>query len=499
MGRPIEFRERLSGCRNNFLAIVQPLLAGLHAYTGLTINIIAGRINEETQVFETLSANAGVVGGKDWARWDPEGYSTTLKLYLHFVHAGYLEAHNLVDGMVSSSPSAGPSVVPPPPSAGPLVGPPPPDAFVGMNMLRIDDPDHDVVMDDPSAPPPLCDDAVDDMLSSGLILPASPAVPAPPTPAAPAATTAANPTEPAAPAPPAPALNTGPTPAAAAPTPHAAAAPAAAAAPTAPPAPAAPAAAAPTPAASAAAPAAPAVSRPKPKLTWGIPKMGEELGDALREKILGMEKDKRDRYLSDLQRMTPFYQQQEMYMARNERTALEMGLLGATKRVEMEGEGGRRRKKDGERDEEEWDGSEDSDEEEGEDSDEEEDCDQSGPERTPVKTRRGGEGTEAKETRPGAKLISKAPTWAENAKKILSDDARMGACPMQRAPGPEPTPETAPPPAATQGCERELAPWPRLPPGPACPWPLAPPVPGPPAPVPAPPALKRVTRSISMN
>jgi hypothetical protein len=85
------------------------LLAGLHEYTGLTLNIIGARINEETQQFETLryaadlarrsydkwadsksSANAGVVDGKDWARWDPEGYSGTLKTYLKFVHAGYM-------------------------------------------------------------------------------------------------------------------------------------------------------------------------------------------------------------------------------------------------------------------------------------------------------------------------------------------------------------------------------------------------------------------------
>ncbi|KAJ7807693.1 hypothetical protein B0H14DRAFT_2609484 [Mycena olivaceomarginata] len=69
-------------CCEKFLSIVQPLLAGLHAYTGLTLNIIGGRINEETQKFETMSANAGVVDGKDWPRWDPEGYTATLKTYL---------------------------------------------------------------------------------------------------------------------------------------------------------------------------------------------------------------------------------------------------------------------------------------------------------------------------------------------------------------------------------------------------------------------------------
>ncbi|KAJ7896113.1 hypothetical protein B0H14DRAFT_2558531 [Mycena olivaceomarginata] len=41
-------------CHENFLPIVQPLLAGLHAYTGLTLNIIGGRINEETQQFKTM-------------------------------------------------------------------------------------------------------------------------------------------------------------------------------------------------------------------------------------------------------------------------------------------------------------------------------------------------------------------------------------------------------------------------------------------------------------
>jgi hypothetical protein len=36
------------------------------------------------------SANSGLVGGKDWARWDPEGYSAMLKTYLKFIHAGFL-------------------------------------------------------------------------------------------------------------------------------------------------------------------------------------------------------------------------------------------------------------------------------------------------------------------------------------------------------------------------------------------------------------------------
>ncbi|KAF8174315.1 hypothetical protein K438DRAFT_1980334 [Mycena galopus ATCC 62051] len=185
-------------CRNNFLAIVQPLLAGLHAYTSLTINIIAGRINEETKVFEMLSANAG----------------TTLKAYLRFVHAGYLEVHNLVDtGGSLSSLSVGQHVTRSTMSAGPPVPPlpslPAEDAFVGMNMLRMDDnePPNDVMMGEPG---PLIDDGVDDMLASGVLLPgalampaasalATPTAPALATPAAPALATPAAPLAPTAP------------------------------------------------------------------------------------------------------------------------------------------------------------------------------------------------------------------------------------------------------------------------------------------------------------
>jgi hypothetical protein len=52
-----------SRCRENFLGIVQPLLAGLHEYTGLTLNIIGARINEDTQEFKTMRyiMNFGVI------------------------------------------------------------------------------------------------------------------------------------------------------------------------------------------------------------------------------------------------------------------------------------------------------------------------------------------------------------------------------------------------------------------------------------------------------
>ncbi|KAJ7206094.1 hypothetical protein GGX14DRAFT_568555 [Mycena pura] len=147
---PIQ-RSNASECRENFLGIVQPRLAGLHQYTGLILNIIGARINEDTQEFETMSANAGVVGGKDWARWDPEGYSSMLKNYLKFVHAQHLESQNLMD--------AGPSTVPPNPSGkpstatpAPVAAPPnaaatqPSDLLESNGLLRFH-PDGDVNMD----------------------------------------------------------------------------------------------------------------------------------------------------------------------------------------------------------------------------------------------------------------------------------------------------------------------------------------------------------------
>ncbi|KAF8184375.1 hypothetical protein K438DRAFT_1766448 [Mycena galopus ATCC 62051] len=48
-------------CRENFLSIVQPLLAGLHAYTGLTLNIMGGHINPETKQFEIRLAKIMII------------------------------------------------------------------------------------------------------------------------------------------------------------------------------------------------------------------------------------------------------------------------------------------------------------------------------------------------------------------------------------------------------------------------------------------------------
>jgi hypothetical protein len=88
------------------MTIVGPLLAGLRAYTGYTLNLMAGRIDGTNyegrrSVFYALlqmndvyllgrSANAGVVKGKDWAQWDSVGYGSAVHTYVKFVHAVHL-------------------------------------------------------------------------------------------------------------------------------------------------------------------------------------------------------------------------------------------------------------------------------------------------------------------------------------------------------------------------------------------------------------------------
>ncbi|KAF8126855.1 hypothetical protein K438DRAFT_2001197 [Mycena galopus ATCC 62051] len=202
-GEPSADPEIQEECRSNFSSMVQPLLAGLQAYTGLTLNIIGGRINEETKEFETISANAGLVDGKDWPRWDPEGYAAALKLYLKFVHAGYLESNNLVDD------GPGPSAVPAP--AGPVIDA---SAFVGMNLMQMEDPNGDgdinmplasdtdtartglpvtnsvkVVADPPALGPLPEEDDIDRALISGVVLP--PVTPVAPSGSAPPAPSSA--------------------------------------------------------------------------------------------------------------------------------------------------------------------------------------------------------------------------------------------------------------------------------------------------------------------
>ncbi|KAF8214544.1 hypothetical protein K438DRAFT_1749648 [Mycena galopus ATCC 62051] len=265
-------------CRDNFLAIVQPLLVGLKEYTGLTLNIIGAHINEETGNFETMSANAGIVDGKDWPRWDPDGYGANLKMYLKFVHAGYLESQSLIDMPGPSSSAPRPAVAATStPLSGKRGGPAGGDtcraapSFVGLISM-----DGDVEMrpatdqTEGSGLAPLVEDKDDERLTSGVILGGGPTAAA------------------AAPAPPAP-----PTPAVAAP-----------AAPAAPPAAPAP----PTPAAAAAATLAAASAPPAPtKPYWGIPQMTEEW----RQEILAKSGDERSTYIARVLRMTPHFQERK--------------------------------------------------------------------------------------------------------------------------------------------------------------------------------------------
>ncbi|KAJ7788951.1 hypothetical protein B0H14DRAFT_3503581 [Mycena olivaceomarginata] len=192
-GSPDANTEVQHQCRENFLGIIQPLVASLHEYTGLTLNIIGACINEDTQEFETMSANTGVVGGKDWARWDPKGYSLMLKNYLKFVHAQHLESQNLMD--------AGPSTMPPNPSSkpstaalpsnalAPAVAPlnaaatQPSDLLESNGLLRFD-PDRDINMG-PPLPLLIIEDGEDEVLEKGVLLPV-----VTPTPSAPIVTPA---------------------------------------------------------------------------------------------------------------------------------------------------------------------------------------------------------------------------------------------------------------------------------------------------------------------
>ncbi|KAF8134149.1 hypothetical protein K438DRAFT_1787283 [Mycena galopus ATCC 62051] len=243
--------------------------------------------------------------GKDWAQWDPEGYASALKSYLEFVHAGYLESHNLIDAL------PGPPVVPVVPAA-----------FVGMNMIVMDEPDANGDVNTPSAGelatqnategggdanmdtpaiPPLVDDTVDMMLEAGTLLP--PPAPAHVGPAGPTATPA-----PAGP-PPMPTPIGAATPAAAAPTPATGACNAAAMI-------------ASAAAAASVASATQSVSKKPP--TWGV--LG--MTDFLSAEMLEMEDDEREAYAARLRWMAPFDLEHEKSLTRNKRLAMEMKLFG---------------------------------------------------------------------------------------------------------------------------------------------------------------------------
>ncbi|KAF8171720.1 hypothetical protein K438DRAFT_2057811 [Mycena galopus ATCC 62051] len=384
-GEPNADPEIQEQCRTNFSLMVQPLLVGLQAYTGLTLNIIGGRINEETKEFETISANAGIIDGKDWARWDPEGYAATLKLFLKFMHAGYLEVNNLV--VNSPAPAS-------PPAARVID----PSAFVGMNLLCMAESNGDGDVDMPlpntemastgvEAPPsallPLRkEDEIDRVLASGAVLPAAlsaSATPAPsvPVPPAPSASASAPPT-PSVPAPPAPSAPAPPAPSA-----SEAALPAPSASP-----PLAP----PTPSASASA---------SPKPMWGL----SYLGNNLRKELLAMEAGQWEEYLRRLRRMTRSMQERERNLVRNRALEISMDLFGVavffgTKRKSKGKD--QRRKKKAKGDEEDWD---DGDEDSVSESNSEGEGEEEG-ENTPMRTR--GKGRAAGVTAGSSKMPNAA-------------------------------------------------------------------------------------------
>ncbi|KAF8166733.1 hypothetical protein K438DRAFT_1774900 [Mycena galopus ATCC 62051] len=364
-------------CCDNFLTVVQPLLT-LQAYTGLTLNIIGGRINKATKEFETIRR-------RQWQRLGslgPEGYASTLKLFLKFVHTRYLEYNNLID----EGPGGG---VPP----APVIDS---SAFEALSLLRIEPTDGvDVDMPPASndsdgvlAPLPE-EDNVDRALGSGALLAGSPS--APPPPSVPRTAPSAPPASSAPPAPSAPPTKSGP------PTPSTPPAPSGLPAPSAPPAPSVPLA----PSASASAPAA------KPMWgAWGL----AYLGDDLQKELLAMDAEPWEEYLRRLRRMTPSMQEGESNLVRN-RALADKGRKQKKPRV---------------------------DEEDLDDKDDDESSSDSGEEgggeaveRTPVKTR--GKGCATKDptattasTMTATTTVTKAPKWVLNGRKVLLEREEMG-------------------------------------------------------------------------
>ncbi|KAJ7355973.1 hypothetical protein DFH08DRAFT_955405 [Mycena albidolilacea] len=359
-GLPDVSEEVQRQCRENFLAIVQPLLAGLHEYTGLTLNIIGARINNDTQDFETMSANTGVVGGKDWARWDPEGYSSTLKNYLRFVHARHLESKNLMD--------AGPSYHAFKCFQRTLHGVHIPSDLLESNGLLCFDLDKDVDMG-PLPPPPIMEDGDDEALEKGIQLPTitlAPSVPTvTPAPSAPIVT----------PAPSAPAVTAAPS---------------------------------------------SRLRRPRPSSTPCRPHPRPSIiRDELRAEILAKSGDEHENWLRELRRMNDYWLEHENNMARNRKLLKDMDLNQVTNLLGMKcpkgGRGGGKassRKKAKKGMEDKWSSESDSaDDDDGGSSDEEENQDGPARERTPLTTRvRAAHG--AGTAKGGAK-------WAETARSIL--------------------------------------------------------------------------------
>ncbi|KAJ7319115.1 hypothetical protein DFH08DRAFT_819535 [Mycena albidolilacea] len=366
-GLPNANTEVQCQCRENFLGIVQPLLAGLHEYMGLTHNIIGACINEDTQEFETMSANAGVVGGKDW---------------------------NLMDAgpsAVPPNPSGKPSMAAPPSNApAPAAAPPnaaatqPSDLLESNGLLRFD-PDRDINMG-PPPPPPIIEDGDDEALEKGVLLPV-----VTPTPSAPVVTPAPS-TLVVTPAPSAPVV-----------TPRTVC--------TLTPAPSVPV-VTPVPSVPVVTPVPSAPVGPAP--TWGL----KILCDDLRAEILAKSGDERDNLLWDLQQMNDYMLERENNMARNRRLLREldlnrvMNLLGM--KCPKQGGKSKLRKKAKKGEEEEWSNDSDSAADEDEDnSGNEEGKQEDGPARVRMPpTTRGRAARGGRTAKGGAK-------WAETARSML--------------------------------------------------------------------------------
>ncbi|KAF7337192.1 hypothetical protein MSAN_02271400 [Mycena sanguinolenta] len=416
-GWPSANPEVQKQCREQFLPIIAPLLEGLRAYTGFTINIVAARVNGET--FDVSSANAGVVQGKDWAQYDPVGYAEMLLRFLRFVHAEHLEATGqslsatpmpAVPTSTSTAAIATPAATAAPMTAAATTASSPTisAAAIGANMKCMspagDDaptgPDIDMTFAPPlpaaprdalMGPPPLpalVNDEVDQALLSGFLLPTAPPrtedLAAPPATAAPAPTPATLATIPAAPAPAA----IPPAPTVPAPTPMGSGLP------------------------------APSALEAGMVRMWALEALVPEeqalgvrqMNITLHAEVMAMPPGTRGPYVRRLARMPSIELNRENSMARNRAWQADMGLSSAvafvgmkTKRSAKDDKG--RQKKKPRNDEDDWD--DDDGEDEDNDSDES-DREEIARAATPRVTR-----SQAKSSKPGVS------GWAETGKKML--------------------------------------------------------------------------------
>ncbi|KAJ6630398.1 hypothetical protein B0H10DRAFT_1939157 [Mycena sp. CBHHK59/15] len=368
-------------CRERFTATVAPLLNGLRAYTGYTINIVAAWIDGAN--VDVVTVNAGTVDGKDWARWDAEGYRQMLPRFLKFVHAEHVESQ----GSATSVPM--PEVPPIASTSNTAPAASTSGAALGADLEKlIQMPPGDIpsapadVSMGPPALPPLVDDVDDiNIMSGALLAPRVESTSNPPPPPPPIARTPAL-----APSPPA---------------------------------------------------ATPAPVTDKERIENGLDHMCtleglvpekevfgvRRMSVALRAEVVAMGKEERALYVRRLQRMPSPELTRENNLARNRAWTGQLGLGSATAFVGMKRtgvEGGRKgKKKCSKKNEEEAWGSDDE-SESGSDSDSEEgDGDNVGRRSTPPATRaRGGKNIQVPKTG--------TTKWAEVAKKMLLEGGMGG-------------------------------------------------------------------------